>query len=205
MSRGIGRIQRSALLYLWQRPQGAAEGMPLAELKRSISPDRANARRAIRGLIERGMVEEVASVPEEDAPRRVALTSGANLAFTLAEHLDGTLTEREVPGRPLDLSYDADEDDLTAIVEPDVPTELGIPHGSLETSWISAVTSESAVSDNAPRSSRNRKPHANEETPCQRRESPHVDISDLTRKAVERVLARLETEGERGEREVGAR
>jgi hypothetical protein len=129
VSRGIGKVQREALAALWDRAksEGIAGGMPLAELKRSISSDRSNARRAIRGLVERGLVEEVAG---EGGERRAKLTGGAHLALWLASYPeDAPLALERVPSRPLvlDLGDDlgiAEEDTLGL----DNLMSLGIPH-----------------------------------------------------------------------------
>ena len=67
MSRGLGILQRRVCEAL-----GAAEDyeLPLRELRRRLGdPDRSNLRRAIRGLLERGIVEETGSAGEP----RVAL------------------------------------------------------------------------------------------------------------------------------------
>lgn len=56
MSRGLGSLQRGICESL-----AAAEGheLPLRELRRRLGePDRSNLRRAIRGLLERSLVEE---------------------------------------------------------------------------------------------------------------------------------------------------
>jgi DNA-binding IclR family transcriptional regulator len=68
MSRGLGILQRRICDTL-----NAAEGteLPLRELRRRLGePDRSNLRRGIRGLLERGLVEESRSGEE----RRVKLT-----------------------------------------------------------------------------------------------------------------------------------
>jgi len=68
MSRGLGILQRRICDTL-----NAAQGteLPLRELRRRIGePDRSNLRRGIRGLLERGLVEESYSGRE----RRVKLT-----------------------------------------------------------------------------------------------------------------------------------
>lgn len=68
MSRGLGNLQRRVCNIL-----DAAEGaeLPLRELRRRLGePDRSNLRRGIRGLLERGLVEESRSGEE----RRVKLT-----------------------------------------------------------------------------------------------------------------------------------
>jgi hypothetical protein len=68
MSRGLGILQRRICDIL-----NAAEGteLPLRELRRRLGePDRSNLRRGVRGLLERGLVEESRSGEE----RRVKLT-----------------------------------------------------------------------------------------------------------------------------------
>lgn len=68
MSRGLGKLQRRIYETL-----NAAEGteLPLRELRRRLGePDRSNLRRGIRGLLERGLLEEYRSGEE----RRVKLT-----------------------------------------------------------------------------------------------------------------------------------
>ena len=69
MSRGLGYLQRRVREVLY-----AAEGqeLPLGELRRRLGePDRSNLRRAIRGLLEREIVEE----SRVGGERRVGLTS----------------------------------------------------------------------------------------------------------------------------------
>ncbi len=68
MSRGLGILQRRVCEALY-----AADGRepPLRELRRRLGdPDRSNLRRAIRGLLERGIVEE----PASEGELRVKLT-----------------------------------------------------------------------------------------------------------------------------------
>ena len=56
MSRGLGNLQRRVCEVLYAAGNGE---LPLRELRRRLGdPDRSNLRRAIRGLLERGMVEE---------------------------------------------------------------------------------------------------------------------------------------------------
>ncbi|MBA3953119.1 MAG: hypothetical protein H0X57_14725, partial [Rubrobacter sp.] len=56
MSRGLGGLQRRVCEVLHAAENGE---LPLRELRRRLGdPDRSNLRRAIRGLLERGMVEE---------------------------------------------------------------------------------------------------------------------------------------------------
>jgi hypothetical protein len=73
MSRGLGALQRRTCEVLY-----AAEGhqLPLRELRSRLGePDRSNLRRAIRGLLRRGLVE----VPRSDGERCVGLTSSGLL------------------------------------------------------------------------------------------------------------------------------
>jgi DNA-binding MarR family transcriptional regulator len=174
VSRGLGRTQREAMLALWHHEEGLAAGMPLAELKRSISTDRSNARRAIRGLIERGFA---VALTGEAGERRVALTGGAHMALWLAtEYRDEALTLEKVPSRPLNLDLG---DDL-GIVEEDAldldnPMSLGKPHEP------SPPPPDRPVSDNAP-SSRGHKDavqtgvgHANAPLPPERGVSDHEE------------------------------
>jgi len=77
MSRGLGILQRRICDTL-----DAAEGkqLPLRELRRRLGePDRSNLRRGIRGLLERGLVEESRSGEE----RRVKLTFWGVVAHPL--------------------------------------------------------------------------------------------------------------------------
>ena len=68
MSRGLGGLQRRVLEVLYTDGDGE---LPLRELRRRLGdPDRSNLRRAIRGLLGRGMVEEK---PDPGGERRVAL------------------------------------------------------------------------------------------------------------------------------------
>ena len=129
------------MLVLWDHEEGVAEGVaggiPLAELKRYISTDRSNARRAIRGLIDRGLVAETT---DEEGVRRVSLTGGGHLACWLASYADERLTLGAVPSRPLYLSAlygEADEDG-------------GNPHGTTEPPWNNDAASELPVNDNTP-------------------------------------------------------
>lgn len=69
MSKGLGPIQRRVLEVLSELP--ANEGLPVTELKaRVVGSDRSNARRALRTLALRSLVEEVTVEGE----RRVRLT-----------------------------------------------------------------------------------------------------------------------------------
>lgn len=77
MSRGLGSLQRGICESL-----AAAEGheLPLRELRRRLGePDRSNLRRAIRGLLERSLVEESHSGRSSGGGRRLALTSSGLL------------------------------------------------------------------------------------------------------------------------------
>jgi hypothetical protein len=146
VSRGIGIAQRRAMLALWDRAEleYLGVGAPLAELKRSISADRSNARRAIRGLVERGLAVEVT---DDEGARRIKLTGGAYLACWLAQYGDAPLTLERVPGRPLVLDL---SDDLGLVEEDtlglDNPMDLGTPHGA------PPPPSDRPVNDNAPSS-----------------------------------------------------
>lgn len=78
MSRGLGSLQRNILAIL-----DAAEGreLPIRELRRRLGdPDQANTKRATRGLLRRGFLEEIG----EGVGSRLSLTfSGALVAYTL--------------------------------------------------------------------------------------------------------------------------
>jgi DNA-binding MarR family transcriptional regulator len=129
----------------------------LGELKRHIGEDRSNARRAIRTLTARGLVEEER---EEDGERRVKLSAGARFAIALTEALnERPPTLADVPSRPFDLGaiFDPDED----LDEDELPEH---PHGPVETPWINDAVIESAVSDNDNPMSGGT-PHANEPSP----------------------------------------
>lgn len=68
MSRGLGDLQRRVCEVLYVDGDGE---LPLRELRRRLGdPDRSNLRRGIRGLLERGMVEEQSDPGGE---QRVAL------------------------------------------------------------------------------------------------------------------------------------
>ena len=68
MSRGLGDLQRRVCEVLHAAENGE---LPLRELRHRLgNPDRSNLRRAIRGLLERGMVEEESDPGGE---QRVAL------------------------------------------------------------------------------------------------------------------------------------
>lgn len=126
MSRGIGRTQRLALLALWQarteREEERDIGIPLTELKRRISSDRSNSRRAIRNLIERGMVEEITG---EEGERRVRLTSGGYGALAFASVWED-ITLDTIPSKPFDFDL---------IFRESGPDDLEIPPCSGEPSW----------------------------------------------------------------------
>jgi hypothetical protein len=67
VSRGFGGLQRRVCEVLYADGDGE---LPLRELRRRLGdPDRSNLRRAIRGLLERGTVEE----SEPGGEQRVAL------------------------------------------------------------------------------------------------------------------------------------
>ena len=73
MSRGLGILQRRVCEVLYA---AAGHQLPLRELRRQLGePDRSNLRRAIRGLLRRGLVE----VPRSEGGRRVGLTSSGLL------------------------------------------------------------------------------------------------------------------------------
>ena len=68
MSRGLGVLQRRVCAVLYAADD---QGLALRELRRRLGePDRSNLRRAIRGLVQREIVEESGSGGE----RRVLLT-----------------------------------------------------------------------------------------------------------------------------------
>jgi DNA-binding MarR family transcriptional regulator len=56
--RDLGETQRRIYQALWKRPGPREEGMLVADLKSMVGGDRSNARRAIRGLLRRGLIEE---------------------------------------------------------------------------------------------------------------------------------------------------
>ena len=59
MSRGLGPVQLRVLDVLAQGHDGEWAAIERSELKRLVGGDRANARRAIRTLVERGDVWEI--------------------------------------------------------------------------------------------------------------------------------------------------
>jgi DNA-binding MarR family transcriptional regulator len=178
VSRGIGRTQRVALLALWQTRAELEEerdaGIPLTALKRRISSDRSNARRAIRNLMERGMVEEITS--EAEGERRVKLTSGGHGALTLASVFcdpgEG-LTEDDVPSKPFD--FDTLYRDAEDLAEQE-------PLGSEQPSWTTADDPDLPVSDNG-------RPHAGRDTPCRIAADLESSVND---NAIKRALTWLE-------------
>ena len=114
MSRGVGRMQRRALLALWQtraeREEERDTGLPLTELKHRISSDRSNSRRAIRNLVGRGMVEEI----REEGEHRVRLTGGGRGALAFAS-VWRDITLETIPSKPFDfdlLFREIEPDDL---------------------------------------------------------------------------------------------
>jgi hypothetical protein len=73
VSRGLGILQRRVCEVLYA---AAGHQLPLRELRCQLGePDRSNLRRAIRGLLRRGLVE----VPRSGGGRRVGLTSSGLL------------------------------------------------------------------------------------------------------------------------------
>jgi hypothetical protein len=105
VSRGLGGLQRRVCEVLYADGDGE---LPLRELRRRLrDPDRSNLRRAIRGLLERGMVEE----SEPGGEQRVALdvwtyiAMGDRPAF-LAVRPDPT---QRGAGRPDGAAQDAPE------------------------------------------------------------------------------------------------
>jgi hypothetical protein len=158
VSRGIGNVQREVVAVLWDqaksRGPGIAGGMPLGLLKRAVDTDRSNARRAIRGLMDRGLLEEITG---EEGERRVKLTGGAHLALWLAtEYTGAELTLERVPSRPVVL------DAVYSEVEP-----LHSPHESLPTPCVSEAFPDPPVSDNLDHPMRAGTPHTG---PPRRRE-----------------------------------
>ena len=116
MSRGLGDLQRRVCEVLHAAENGE---LPLRELRRRLGdPDRANLRRAIRGLLERGMVEEANPGGEQrvalevwtyiamgDRPaflaaRPDATHSGAGRPGGAAGDAPETVRRRPLPGRP---------------------------------------------------------------------------------------------------------
>ncbi len=116
MSRGLGGLQRRVCEVLHAAENGE---LPLRELRRRLGdPDRSNLRRAIRGLLERGIVEE----SDLDGEQRVALEvwtyiamgdrpaflavrpdpaqGGAGRPGGAAEDAPETVRRRPLPGRP---------------------------------------------------------------------------------------------------------
>jgi hypothetical protein len=105
VSRGLGGLQRRVCEVLYADGDGE---LPLRELRRRLrDPDRSNLRRTIRGLLERGMVEE----SEPGGEQRVALdvwtyiAMGDRPAF-LAVRPDPT---QRGAGRPDGAAQDAPE------------------------------------------------------------------------------------------------
>ncbi len=155
MSRGLGRLQRLAVLVLW-RSDGCRA--PVGELKLALGGDRGNRRRALRTLINRGLIEEVGE------GNLIKLTAPAMYALVLAEHF-GDLSDERVPSSPLDLDAilaGVSEDDpawephANAVTpcehelypETRVSDNVGRPHGSLDTSWIRELSFDPPVRDN---------------------------------------------------------
>ena len=217
MSRGLGILQRRAMLYLWRaRPSGSAE---VREVKRAMGSDRANNRRAIRTLLDRGLLKEVTG---EDGERLVALTSGAWDALTLAEIFarePGALSEEQVPSEPFDVvavlaSLGEDHYDygtllrdwnphepqeppwLQSISEIPVTANARSPHGSEIPSWFGVPSGEPLLSDNL--GARSERPHGKQVTPWEGEASFKLPLSDNDARrqpsAMQRVLDAL-TEG----------
>jgi hypothetical protein len=208
VSRGIGSTQREALLCLWHHPEGAAGGMPLGDLKRAISADRSNARRAIRGLLARGLVEEVRG---DEGERRVRLTGGAHVALFLSGYLDQPLTLSDVPSRPLNLAEvvvppaEIDIPSADTVWESHNPMSLRLPHES------SRPPSDLPVNDNTPGAPaggdpmHTRKPHAHPARDPDRSVSdlppytPGLGLEIVARMARE-WLARLDEDADKAEK-----
>ena len=116
MSRGLGGLQRRVCEVLYADGDGE---LPLRELRRRLGdPDRSNLRRAIRGLLERGMVQEA----DPGGEQRVALdvwtyiamgdrptflgrppnppNGGAGRPGGAAEDAPETVRRRPLPGGP---------------------------------------------------------------------------------------------------------
>jgi DNA-binding MarR family transcriptional regulator len=116
MSRGLGDLQRRVCEVLYAAGDGE---LPLRELRRRLGdPDRSNLRRAIRGLLERGMVEESDLSGEQrvalevwtyiamgDRPAFLAVRpdpthGGAGRPGGAAEDAPEHVRRRPLPGRP---------------------------------------------------------------------------------------------------------
>jgi CP family cyanate transporter-like MFS transporter len=133
MSRGLGDLQRRVCEVLYVDGDGE---LPLRELRRRLGdPDRSNLRRAIRGLLERGMVEEQSGPGGE---QRVALevwtyiAMGGDRPAFLAVRPDPT---HGGAGRPGGAAEDAPE----PVRRRPLPGEPGRPGGSA-TSIASSAT-----------------------------------------------------------------
>jgi len=184
MSRGIGRTQRLALLALWQarteREEERDIGIPLTELKRRISSDRSNSRRAIRNLTERGMIEEITG---EEGERRLRLTSGGRGALAFASVWEA-ITLNTIPSKPFDFDLilrETRRDDL------ELPaSDGGIPPWSGGTLMERAAVSECVVSD-PPED--DEESHAGGEIPCSQAADLESPVNDT---AISRALAWLE-------------
>ena len=195
MSRGLGILQRRAMLYLWRaRPSGRAK---VREVKRVMGPDRANNRRAIRSLMDRGLLEE----REEDGTRLVVLTRGAVGALTLAAVFadGGELSEERVPSAPFDLDavlagLGEDDHDYGIVLPPG--DNARSPHGPEMPSWFRGPSGGPRLSDNL--SAHSGRPHGKQVTPCKGEASFDLPISDndppRQPSAMQRVLDAL-TEG----------
>lgn len=117
MSRGLGGLQRRVCEVLHAAGDGE---LPLRELRRRLGdPDRSNLRRAIRGLLERGIVEEEVDPGGEqrvalevwtyiamgDRPAFLAVRpdpakGGAGRPGGAAEDAPEPVRRRQLPGRP---------------------------------------------------------------------------------------------------------
>ena len=172
MSRGLGVLQRRAMLYLWRaRPSCSAE---VREVKRAMGPDRANNRRAIRTLLDRGLLEE----REKDGTRLVILTRGAVGALTLAAVFadGGELSEGAMPSRPFDLDSilsgaSEDDHDYGTVLPPDWN-----PHEHQEPPWTPGSIPEAPLNDNG--QDRAKQPHGPQVTPWIRGPSGKPLLSD---------------------------
>ncbi len=79
MSRGLGRRQRGVVELLAASPW--EEGLPLTALRPVLGPDRSDARRVIRSLLARGVVERVQDA--ETGEGRVRLEFWTHIAAVL--------------------------------------------------------------------------------------------------------------------------
>ena len=79
MSRGIGRLQWRVVHTVCDHQEGKS-GLTITDLNRRLGSDRSNNRRAVRGLVRRGMAVEGLG---EEGERRVLLTEEALLISAL--------------------------------------------------------------------------------------------------------------------------